>query len=274
MVSPSWFEAVSSSVDNEDCHRHSAQALQAFHEGATTTHEAASAITHPIATSPSNHLDVERNGLWSLLISAFMDWPRSETPALLQLLKAIQQVPDPAIGEEAKSSVGNGPFWNGLPGFGHMWADDFERRKMLRLCGAGGQHGQDNNRRGGLREKYVPAAGLEATFCDQQIAGINLNWGYERITDALERSDALRDIEVPMAAEWLRSLPHRIYKGALEQEEGWPLKRDLDLWTGGGDVMTVERWQWWKNRLEAYVREGLPRTDSVWATVQAMDAVE
>ena len=204
-----------------------------------------------------------------------MDWPRSETPALLQLLKAIQQVPDPAIREEAKRSVGNGPpFWDGLPGFGHMRADDFERRKMLRLCGAGGQNGQDTNRRGGLREKYVHAAGLEASFCDQQIGGIDLKWGYERITDALERSDAIRDIEVLMAAEWLRSLPHRIYKGALEQEEGWPLKRDLDLWTAGGDVMTVERWQWWKNRLEAYVREGLPRTDSVWATVQAMDAVE
>ena len=268
MVSPSWFEAVSS-PDNEDCHPHSAQALKAFHEGKTTTHEAASAITHPIATSPSNHLDVERNGLWSLLISALMDWPRSETPALLQLLKAIQQVPDPAISEEAKLSVGNGPFWDGLPGFGHMWADDFERRTMLRLCA--GQNGHENNNRGALREKYVHVARLEATFCDQQIGGINLKWGYERITDALERSDAIWDIEVLMAAEWLRILPHHIYKGALEQEEGWPLKRDLDLWTG--DVMTVERWQWWKDRLEEYVREGFPGADSVRVTVQSMDAV-
>lgn len=269
MVSPSWFEAVSS-PDNEGCHPHSAQALKAFHEGKTTTHEAASAITHPMATSPSNHLDVERNGIWSLLISALTDWPRSETPALLQLLKAIQQVPDPAITEEAKWSVEDGPFWDGLPGFGHMWADDFGRREILRLCA--GQDGNGNDRRE-LREKYVHVAGLEAAFCDQRIGGIDLNWGYERITDALERSDAVRDIEVPMAVEWLKSLPHRIYEGALKREEGWPLKRDLDLWTGG-DVMTVERWQWWKSRLEEYVREGLPGRDSVWASVEAINAVE
>lgn len=88
--------------------------------------------------------------------------------------------------------------------------------------------------------------------------GIGLNWSYERITDALERSDAVRDIEVPMAAEWLRSLPHRIYEGALKREKAWPLSReDLDLWKGG-DVMTVERWQWWRSRLEEYAREELP----------------
>lgn len=49
------------------------------------------------------------------------------------------------------------------------------------------------------------------------------------------------------------------------------MKRDLDLWTG--DVMTVERWQWWKDRLEEYVREGFPGADSVRVTVQSMDAV-
>ena len=87
---------------------------------------------------------------------------------------------------------------------------------MLRLCAGQNDHEHNNGR--ALREKYVHVAGLEATFCDQQIGGINLKCGYERITDALERSDAIRDIEVLMAAEWLRSLPHRIYKGALEQE--------------------------------------------------------
>lgn len=83
----------------------------------------------------------------------------------------------------------------------------------------------------------------------------------------------VRDIEVFMAAEWLRHLPGLIYEGALKQEEGWPFTKYLNLWTGG-DVMTVERWQWWKNQLERYVREGLPEADSVLATVQVMEAVE
>lgn len=135
-----------------------------------------------------------------------------------------------------------------------------------------GQNGNGNDRRE-LREKYVHVAGLEAAFYDQRIGIIDLNWAYERITDTLERRDAVRDIEVLMAGEWLRSLPHRIYEGALKREVGWPLERDLDLWTGG-DVMTVERWQWWKSRLEEYVREGLPGGDSVWASVEAMNAVE
>lgn len=38
--------------------------------------------------------------------------------------------------------------------------------------------------------------------------------------------------------------------------------------------MTVEQWQWWKNQLERYVREGLPEADSVLATVQGWRAVE
>lgn len=120
-----------------------------------------------------------------------------------------------------------------------MWADDFERREVLRLC-----VGQDGNNRREMHKACTHAAGLEATFCAQRIEGIGLEWSYERITDALERSDAVRDIEVPMAAEWLRSLPHRIYEGALKREKAWPLSReDLDLWKGG-DVMTAERWQW------------------------------
>lgn len=140
----------------------------------------------------------------------------------------------------------------------------------MRLCV--GQNGNVNDRRE-LREKYVHVVGLEPAFCDQRIGGINLNWGYERITDGLERSDTVRDIEVPMAVEWIKSLPHRIYEGALKREEGWPLKRNLDLWTEG-DAMTLKRWQWWKSRLEEYVREGLPGEDSVWTSVEAMSAVK
>lgn len=38
--------------------------------------------------------------------------------------------------------------------------------------------------------------------------------------------------------------------------------------------MTVERWQYWKSRLEKYVREGLPESDSVAMAIQAMNVAE
>ncbi|KAI9931699.1 hypothetical protein ASPWEDRAFT_169458 [Aspergillus wentii DTO 134E9] len=270
MVPLSWFEAVSL-PENEDCHPDEAQALKEYYQGKTTAHEAAYAITRPLANSSSDDLGFDRNGLWSVLITAITEWPRSEAPGLLQLLKAIQQAPEPNIREEAKHSVEDGPFWDELPGFGHMWADQFQREEWRDAID--GRPGDDDVRRE-MHDKYIFIASLEATFYDQRIAGIRLDWGYECITDALERSNAVRDIQIPMAAEWLKLLPRRFYEGALKREEDWPLRRDyLDLWKGG-DIMTVERWQWWKSRLEAYVTEGLMGADSVRASLEAMNAVE
>lgn len=61
-----------------------------------------------------------------------------------------------------------------------------------------------------LCEKYIHVAGLEATFCNQQIRRINLKWGYKHIKNALGWHDAVHNIDVFMAAEWLLIVLHWI----------------------------------------------------------------
>ena len=125
-----------------------------------------------------------------------------------------------------------------------------------------------------MREKYIHIAALEARLVDEIIGPISLDWGYECLTDAFECRKAIPDIQVPMAAEWLKRLARRIFDGALKQEEDWPFNRDYLNLRKGGNAMTVERWQFWKSGLEKYVREGLPQSYSVTMAIQAMDVAE
>lgn len=95
-----------------------------------------------------------------------------------------------------------------------------------------------------MREKYIHIAALEARLVDEIIGPISLDWGYECLTDAFECRKAIPDIQVPMAAEWLKRLAGQIFDGALKQEEDWPFKRDYLDPRKGGIATTVERWQY------------------------------
>lgn len=270
MVSPSWFtDAISPDGDPDNgCHPQEAQALKDYHDGKTTVQEAAYAISRPTATSQSTTLNCERNKLWNLLIAALEEWPEFESSPIFALLKEMENLPEPVICEEAKHSVTSEPFWKELPGFGNMWADVFQWGEWRHEIE---DHPDDKNLRHQMREKYIHIAALEARLVDEKIGPIALDWGYECLTDAFERRDVIPDIQFPMAAEWLKRLAKRIYDGALKQEEDWPFKRDyLDL-RKGGNAMSVERWQYWKSRLEEYVKEDLPQSDSVAMAIQAMD---
>lgn len=44
---------------------------------------------------------------------------------------------------------------------------------------------------------------MEARLVHAGLAGVPLDWGYEVVADALERSDAVLDFEVPAAARWV-----------------------------------------------------------------------
>ncbi|OJJ81810.1 uncharacterized protein ASPGLDRAFT_83984 [Aspergillus glaucus CBS 516.65] len=250
VVSPSWFtDAISPDGDPDNgCHPQEAQALRDYHEGKITIQEAAYAISRPTATSQSTELNCERNKSWNLLIAALEEWPEPESSPIFALLKEMENIPEPAIREEAKHSVTSDPFWKELP-------DDTDLRRQL-------------------REKYIHIAALETRLVDEKIGPISLDWGYECLTDVFERREAIPDIQVLMAAEWLKRLARRIFDGALKQEEDWPFKRDYLNLRKGGNAMTVERWQYWKSRLEKYVREGLPESDSVAMAIQAMNVAE
>lgn len=213
--------------------------MEDYHDHKINVQEAAYAIPRPTATSQSTALNRERNKLWNLLIAALEEWPESELSPIFALLKEMENLPEPAIREEARHSVTSDPFWKELPGFGNMWVDIFQWGEWRQEIE---DHPDDPDLRRQMREKYIHIATLEVRLVDEKIGPISLDWGYECLTDAFERRDVIPDIQFPMAADWLKRFVRRIHDDALREEEDWPFKRNyLDL-RKGGDAMSVGIW--------------------------------
>lgn len=245
-IPPSWVEEkLAPDGRLEDgCHPAEAQALQDYILGTATVEQAAYAITRPVATSaePGAHL----HRLWGLLTDALVEWPTAEetTSAVIQLMAAIEHLPDEShLSDQARVSLHHGPLWKGLPGFGHQWSDEHKR---------GDWRGQQQiiltEDRPSLRAKLVKIARIEAQMVTASVGGIPLDWGYECISQAVERSDAVLDLEIPMAAEWFRVAGRLIYEGAVRGERSWALETMQDLWTGTKE-MSLARWEFWEGRL-------------------------
>ncbi|BCR88884.1 uncharacterized protein ACHE_50082A [Aspergillus chevalieri] len=233
--------------------------LKDYHEHKINVQEAAYAISRLTATSQSTALNHGRNKLRNLLIAALEEWPESELSPIFALLEEMENLPKPAIREEARHSVTTDPFWKQLPGFGNMKVGIFQWGEWRQEIEG---HPDDPDLQRQMREKYIRIASLEVLLVDEKIGPILLDWGYECLADAFERCDVIPDIQFPMAAEWLKRLARRTHDDALREEEDWPFKRNyLDL-RKGDDAMFVERWQYWKSRLE-YAKEDLPENKSI-----------
>ncbi|KAI1487551.1 hypothetical protein F5X96DRAFT_140808 [Biscogniauxia mediterranea] len=243
-MSDAWFanKLAPDGAIEDGCHPAEAEALKQYLRGATTAAEAALAISRPIAHASRNPRD-EVSRLWDLLIDALLELPAdTTTEPLIALIQALENLPEP----ESKLR------WRGLPGFGHLYADIHQsgdwRAAALRAPDAG--------ERSRLRAYHVRKAAVEARLAAAGLAGIPIDWGYETVADALESSSsaAVLDFEVPAAAEWLRIAGARFREGAARGEASWALARKRDLWAegegGGGEVMTEQRYEFWRGRLE------------------------
>ena len=71
--------------------------------------------------------------------------------------------------------------------------------------------------------------------------------GYRTIIDALEDSDADLEVEIPGVEQWLRIIGEYMYRGEYNHEF-YVLPQMRRLW-GEGRKMTIERWNFWKQRL-------------------------
>jgi hypothetical protein len=244
VMSEEWFShKLAPDGETEDsCHPEEAQALKDYLQQETTVKVAARAITRPIESASNPGEDLHR--LYALLIDALIELPSSETPSLIGLIQAIEDLPEPDMSAIKKSKLpAHGVLWRGLPGFGHLYADLHQSSSWRNVFDT-----EDPLERDDLRKYHVKKAGIEACLAKAELAGIPMYWGYECVSDALECSNALLDFEVPAAAEWLFVAGDRLRVGALKEEESWALEKERDLWKAG-KAMTVERWSFWESRL-------------------------
>ncbi|KAI9876630.1 MAG: hypothetical protein M1830_006052 [Pleopsidium flavum] len=236
-VSDTWFnEKIAPDGAAEDgCHPNEAQALKDYYRKKTSAKEVAQAITRRIEDSKDPGANLYR--LWALLKDALVELPATQIPALIQLLDAIQQLPEP---------------------------DEHKRDDWHRTLAA-----SDPAHRADLRAEHVKKAEIEARLAVADVGGIPLDWGYDCVADALESRDAVLDFEIPAAAEWIAIAGKRLYAGAVDCEESWALERRRDFGKEG-KAMSLERWSFWKKRMEELLQQSEATRDAAKAAVRDM----
>ncbi|KAJ5827477.1 hypothetical protein N7447_004240 [Penicillium robsamsonii] len=236
-----WVDQHTAPMDGEEetgVHPYQAAALKAYLKGDSNPPHTAAVMTKPYDSEKKTDL---RDRVFGIIEDAFFELPKIHTPALVGLLKELNQLPDEENGE---------PVWKGLMSFGHSWSDGWKQvhwRKVLAM--------QDPATRAERRATHVHQAFVEAS-CAMAAPGPNaedgllpLSWGYECISEALECQDAVWDFEVPAAAVWIKVAGERLREGAKKGEKCWALKREGRLWPAG--PMSMDRWNFWLKRLEA-----------------------
>lgn len=268
-MSDAWFsEKIAPEDAPEDgCHPDEAQALKDFSRGKTSAPEAAHAITRAIEASKDPGDNLYR--LWGLLIDALVELPDAQTPALIQLLDAIQRLPEPDLaGRRTENTPADGFLWRGLSNFGHMWADEHKRDDWRQTVAAV----RDAAERARLRAAHIKKSGIEARLAVADVGGIPLHWGYDCVADALERRDAVLDFETPAAAQWIAVAGDRFRAGAASGEESWALERRRDFGKEA-KTMSMERWSFWEARFNELLQQSEVTHGAAKAAAKDMKAL-
>ncbi|KAI8268507.1 hypothetical protein K4K58_004955 [Colletotrichum sp. SAR11_239] len=253
-MSDNWFSSkLAPDGDTEDgCHPQEAQAMKDYLHQKTNAAEAARAITNPVATAENPGEDLVR--LWGFLMDSLVELPAEHLDSLVELLKAIENLPEPDFTAVDESKRPSEKLWKGLPGFGNLLADSYQSGSWKKAAAAA-----KGPERDALRGAHVRKAEVEARLNVAGVGGIPVDWGYEVVADALESSNALLDFEVPAAAEWLTIGGQRFRKGAEDGEESWALKPHVTASTttpsrdfskaSWDQKLSLDRWSWWEGRL-------------------------
>ena len=269
-MSDAWFKAqiAPDGVAEDGCHPDEAQALQSYLNNKITTQEAARAITQPILSSGNFGANLHR--LWNLLQDALVELSETHISPLVNLLQAIQDLPDPVLASKpSETTPSKDDFtWKGLPKFGHLWADvhkqDNWRNDLSTTLSSSSSStvGDRSKKRQELRATHIRKANIEARLVVANIGCIPLDWGYDTIADALELDTAVIDFEIPAAREWIGVAGEELYQGAKEERETWALSRKRDMGREDGK-MSLNRWEFWEERMgEFQKRSGIVEATS------------
>lgn len=252
-MSDDWFSSKLSPDGNveDGCHPEEAQALKDYLHHKTTATEAAQAITQPIVGADNPREDLIR--LWAFIMDALVEVSSEHTESLVELIQAIESLPEPDFTALKDSERPSETLWKGLPGFGNLWSDSYQSGSWRKNANE-----TDGQKRDTLRNEHVRKAEIEARLCNAGLAGIPIDWGYEAVADAPESSTALLDFEIPAAAEWLVICGCKFRQGAEKGQRSWALKPHSspgalfqDPSEAPSDqLMSLERWSFWNKRLK------------------------
>ncbi|KAI1509079.1 DUF3632 containing protein [Pyrenophora tritici-repentis] len=184
-------------------------------------------------------------------MDALVELPSEHTQPLIELIQAIESLPEPDFTALEDSKRPSETLWKRLPGFAHLWSDSYQSGSWKKNV-----KDTDDQERDKLRNEHVRKAEIEARLFNADLAGIPIDWGYEAVADALESRTALLDFEVLAATEWLVICGHRFRQCAEKSEKSWALKpRSTPSYQDptkapSDQVMSVERWSLWDQRLQ------------------------
>jgi hypothetical protein len=235
-MSDEWFSAkLAPDGDVEDgCHPEEAEALKDYLRGRKSATDAARAMTRPVSTAKNPKDDLPR--FYVLLLDALVELSSEHIERLLELIQAIENLPEPDFSGIESSKRPDEQLWKGLPHFANHWYDVGYRSGGWKMD-AEAASGQ---KRDALRDEHVRRAEIEARLVLAGLAGIPIGWGYEVVVDALESDEALLDFEVPAAAEWVVACGQRFLQGAERGEKSYALK---------DEGMSLEQWSVWEQQL-------------------------
>ena len=271
-MSDAWFTwHLAPDGDPEDgCDLREAAALKNYIHSTTITAEAAArSITLPVTDEPETVRKGQSSDnlyrLWTLIIDGLTDLPEHRH-RIIQLLQAIQTLP--VSGPKEDGAQGKQIRWADLPNFGSLWSD----LKVSNNWRSGIRRWAPEQREG-VRQDYIKQATIDAQLVVADISGVSILWGLGCMCDALERSDAVPDFEVPAAKEWLETAGDRIFEESDGATTGYLRERDLWKQEGTG---RKQRWNFWKGRLQSMAESeelALETREAAKKAVEAMNAV-
>ncbi|KAI4736614.1 hypothetical protein E4T50_12897 [Aureobasidium sp. EXF-12298] len=257
-MTDAWFENTieTDGPDGEGCRREEATTLKQYLRNQISVSTACQQITQPTenCSSPGDPLLY----LWGLLHDALIDIPNCQSK-IIDLLLEIQKRPDVHITQEQREgalSDSQWTLWKDLPHFGHGWFDlnwwvysSHWRYDVSRF---------DNP---DTKARLSNIACADALFAVSGIFGEReCMEGLARLADTLEDNAAMLDIEIVIVREWLLNAGNMLFETCGEGKQHYLLRnakdfkdefgrKERELWNGDSGA-SLERWWFWKQRLE------------------------
>ncbi|CZT20088.1 uncharacterized protein RCC_05945 [Ramularia collo-cygni] len=212
-------------------------AMRKFLVGTLTAHDAAAAIIHSITLEDDPPHEVYR--LWGLLAATLVELGREVGRKSLDLLAAIQQLPD------ATTPTGTIK-WSDLPGFGNMWYDSHSMHMDGSPPWESGREGiLTRERETVLRDLYEDGGAAEASIWLRIPNVINPNLGYEVLN--LSRSGrACLFINLHQVHGWLKIAGPQL---RLDRPLDEVMRLERKAWGEYADATMEEHWHDWEKAL-------------------------
>jgi hypothetical protein len=241
---------------DDECLPEQSDALKDYLHGRKRASETAQALTRPVIASQAPEDELSR--LYAFLYDALVELPSEHIPAVLDLIQAVEELPEPDFTSIPESQRPDDKLWKGLSDFATLWYDVSYKSGSWKMDA----EISTGEKRDELRKDHVAKAIIEAQLVIRGLAGVPIGWGYEVVDDALgsRASRILQDFEVPAAAEWLEICGRRFWQGAQEGEKSYVYE----------EGMSLEQWDKWEKRFEELQgREGVVGS----AAKKALDAM-